>query len=92
MYEGLAKHIVWQAITIIIMCGALFEVYPDLVLEEVTEQLHSLSCFLRESYPQVQIYYIVTWQEELNLKTIHFPKILCSWMICYFTKYIAYFH
>ena len=91
MYEGLAKHIIWQAITII-MCGALFEMYPDLVLEEVIKQLHSLSCFLTESYPQVQTYYILTWQEELNLKTIHFPKILCSWMIYYFTKYIAYFH
>lgn len=53
MYEGLAKHIIWQAITIIIMCGALFEVYPGLVLEEVMKQLRSLSCFLTESYPQV---------------------------------------
>ena len=59
MYEGLAKHIIWQAITII-MCGALFEMYPDLVLEEVIKQLHSLSCFLTESYPQVQTYYILT--------------------------------
>lgn len=53
VYEGLAKHIIWQAINIIIMCGALFEVYPGLVLEEVMKQLHSLSCFLTESYPQV---------------------------------------
>ena len=37
MYEGLAKHIIWQAITIIIMCGALFEVCPNLMLEEVTK-------------------------------------------------------
>lgn len=91
MYEGLAKHIIWQAITIIIMCGALFEVYPDLVLEEMIKQLLSLSCFLRVLSTNTDLLYL-DMTRRIESKDYHFPKILCSWMIYYFTKYIAYFH
>ena len=72
MYEELAKHIIWQAITTIIMCGALFEVYPDLVLEEMIKQLHSLSCFLRVLSTNTDLLYL-DMTRRIKSKDYSFP-------------------